>query len=171
MRKNVTSVRLCCALSHQPGLGTSTVFTSASRLLSTKGPVPLALRVAKFSSRFVRSAAVVAPFFSAQALDMMPQPVISSGRMGFGACVSISTVRSSILRASFTDAKYDLMFEPPLVARVNEKTTSSAVNGAPSWNLTLARSLKRQTVGEAWVHSVASAGSRRRSPSRRISGS
>ncbi|CFO67788.1 Uncharacterised protein [Bordetella pertussis] len=44
------------------------------------------------------------------------------------------------------------------MARWIENTASSAVNGAPSWNFTPSRSLKRYSVGETWVHSVASAG-------------
>ena len=50
MTENSTSSTLCSGLSHQFGFFTSTVFTSASRLLSMNGPVPIALRVAKFSS-------------------------------------------------------------------------------------------------------------------------
>jgi len=43
--------------------------------------------------------------------------------------------------------------------RCRLKTTSSAVNGVPSWNLTPLRSSKRISVGEVIVHLVASAGS------------
>ncbi len=39
---NTASVKLCSGLSHQVGLGTSTVRTPGSRDFSTKGPVPLA---------------------------------------------------------------------------------------------------------------------------------
>ena len=42
----ITSVRLCVGLSHQVGLATRMVFSPARRSFSTKGPVPMALRVA-----------------------------------------------------------------------------------------------------------------------------
>ena len=46
------------------------------------------------------------------------------------------------------------------IARFSEKTTSSAVSGEPSWNLTPWRSLNCHTVGSAVTpHDVASAGS------------
>ncbi|KAF1032185.1 MAG: hypothetical protein GAK34_03634 [Delftia tsuruhatensis] len=45
------------------------------------------------------------------------------------------------------------------LARFSEKTTSRAVNGVPSWNLTLGRSLNSQTDGsEVIFHEVASVG-------------
>jgi hypothetical protein len=44
-------------------------------------------------------------------------------------------------------------------ARSIENTTSSALNGAPSWNFTPGRSLKRQLVGVGWLHCVARPGS------------
>ena len=43
--------------------------------------------------------------YTAPVVDMMPQPVISSGKIGFGPLVSNSTVRSSIFRAPFTEPK------------------------------------------------------------------
>ncbi len=43
--------------------------------------------------------------------------------------------------------------------RWNENTTSSAVNGEPSWNFTPLRSSKRTCVGLICVHFVASEGS------------
>jgi hypothetical protein len=43
--------------------------------------------------------------------------------------------------------------------RSNENTTSSAVKGAPSWNVTLRRSTNRHVTGSTRVHDVASAGS------------
>ena len=55
-------------------------------------------------------------------------------------------------------ATYPFMSLPASVARLKLKTTSSAVNGVPSWNLTPRRRSKRHTVGEVWVHWVASSG-------------
>jgi hypothetical protein len=43
--------------------------------------------------------------------------------------------------------------------RVKENTTSSAVNGEPSWNFTPLRSVKRYCVGDISFHAVARAGS------------
>ena len=53
----------------------------------------------------------------------------------------------------------------------SEKTTSSAVNGVPSWNLTPLRRSKRHTVGAVCFHSVASAGTSSSFLSRPTSGS
>ena len=47
--------------------------------------------------------------------------------------------------------------------RSKEKTTSSAVKGEPSWNLTPLRSMKRHSVGDAMVQDAARAGSTWRS--------
>ena len=44
-------------------------------------------------------------------------------------------------------------------ARWIEKTTSSAVKGAPSWKVTFWRSLKRVTVGLRFSHESARQGS------------
>ena len=55
------------------------------------------------------------------------------------------------------------MSEPSPAARAKLNTTSSAVNGVPSWNCTPLRSSKRQTVGEVCFHEVASDGARLRS--------
>ena len=63
------------------------------------------------------------------------------------------------------------MSEPSPAARPKEKTTSSAVSGVPSWNLTPLRKSKRHTVGEVCAHLVASAGSRPSFLSRPTSGS
>ena len=48
---------------------------------------------------------------------------------------------------------------PGSSVRITEATTSSAVNGLPSWNFTPWRSLKRQRSGATISHEVASAGS------------
>ena len=74
-------------LSHQVGLATRTVFSPARRSFSMKGPVPMALRVAKFSSFLVMSAALTALFFSAHALDMMPIADHLSASSGSGYLV------------------------------------------------------------------------------------
>src|ERR1700748_3085304 len=81
---SVASSRLCSGLPHQFGFLTSTVLTSGCRSFSMKGPVLLALRVAKLSSFLVRSAERVVLFCSHHAFDMMYQLVISSGRIGSG---------------------------------------------------------------------------------------
>ena len=52
------------------------------------------------------------------------------------------------------------MSEPSPAARLKVNTTSSAVNGVPSWNCTPLRSSKRQTVGVVCFHLVASAGAK-----------
>ncbi len=87
----ITSVRLCSGLSHQVGLGTRIVFSPARRSFSMKGPVPMALRVAKFSSFFTMSAGCTALFFSAQALDMMLIDAHLSASSGSGTVVVTST--------------------------------------------------------------------------------
>jgi len=63
------------------------------------------------------------------------------------------------------------MSEPSPAARLNVKTTSSAVKGVPSWNFTPWRRSKRQTVGLVWIHLVANAGTRPMFLSRSTSGS
>ncbi len=60
---------------------------------------------------------------------------------------------------------------PASVARLKLKTTSSAVNGVPSWNLTPLRRSKRHTVGEVCVHLVASTGTTAMSLPRPTNGS
>src|SRR5574337_1723285 len=55
------------------------------------------------------------------------------------------------------------MSEPSAAARAKLNSTSSAVNGVPSWNCTPWRRLKRHTFGEICFHEVASAGARLRS--------
>jgi hypothetical protein len=168
---NSTRVRLCSARSHQLGFGTSTVRRSGSREESMKGPVPMALRVAKFSSREVRSATRAALLRSSHALLITPKEVRLLGRIGSGWRVTISMVKSSTFRTSATEAKKEPTLEPGPRARAMENSTSSAVRGEPSLNFTPSRSLKRQVVGFTCSQDVASAGSRPRLRSRRISGS
>ena len=88
----MTSVRLCWGLSHQFGLFTRIVFSPARRSFSMKGPVPMALRVAKFSSFLVMSAEFWALFFSAHALDIMASAAHLSASSGSGYLVVTSTL-------------------------------------------------------------------------------
>ncbi len=90
---------------------------------------------------------------------------------GTGPSVTISTVRSSTLRASFTPVRYGRKRDVSMFARAMLKTTSSAVNGAPSWNFTFGRSLNRVTVGLTASHESARHGSIFRSFPRVTSGS
>lgn len=121
--------------------------------------MPIALRVAKFSSREVSSAGRVALFRSDQARDMMPQLVISWIRMGLGWWVSKSTVFASTARTSFTVASTEPTLDPGARTRWTLKTTSSEVKGVPSEKRTPRRRWKRQTVGETCSQRSASAGS------------
>ncbi len=90
---------------------------------------------------------------------MMRASVSSRSSTGLGPLRIRSTVKSSTFFTSFTLCTDDCMLDGGVIARVSENTTSSAVNGAPSWNLTPLRSSKRTCVGETSVHFVASAGS------------
>ena len=63
------------------------------------------------------------------------------------------------------------MSEPSPATRLKLNTTSSAVNGAPSWNLTPGRSSKRHTVGEVCFQAVARPGTSPSFLSRATSGS
>ena len=65
-----------------------------------------------------------------------------------------STRMSPTFLISFTDTKLLCMFEPGPLARFSENTTSSAVNGEPSWNFTPGRMSKNQVVGSVWPHFV-----------------
>jgi hypothetical protein len=113
MTLNSTRVRLCSGRSHQPGFGCQ--HGAAVRLAADQHEGPGAHGVAGgevLLGACVRSALRVALFRSAQARDMMPQPVISSRKMGFGRCVSNSTVPGETMRTSFTEAKTAVMFDP-----------------------------------------------------------
>ena len=63
------------------------------------------------------------------------------------------------------------MSEPSTWVRAMLNSTSSALNGVPSWNCTPLRSSKRQTVGEVCFQEVASDGATDRSLLRPTSGS
>ena len=73
-----------------------------SRETSWNGPVPIECRVAKFSSLPPGAGGSVALFASHDAFDMIMKLDCSCGKIGSGLLVSISTVRSSITRASLT---------------------------------------------------------------------
>ena len=75
-------------------------------------------------------------FFSAHALDIMPSAAHLSASSGSGYLVVTSTRMSPTFLISFTETKLLCMFEPGPLARLSENTTSSAVNGVPSWNFT-----------------------------------
>src|SRR5437899_666789 len=75
-------------LFHQFGFAAKTLFTSTSRDFMMKGPVPLVLRLAKFSFFCARSFASVAWLASDQRLLMMSSCISSLGRMGNGVLVS-----------------------------------------------------------------------------------
>ncbi|MNV99326.1 hypothetical protein D3C71_1946730 [compost metagenome] len=90
---------------------------------------------------------------------MMRASVSSRSRMGLGPLRIRSTVKSSTFLTSLMLWVELIMFDGGVMMRVRENTTSSAVNGAPSWNLTPLRSSKRHCVGLTSVHLVASAGS------------
>ncbi|KAG1302776.1 hypothetical protein G6F62_015856 [Rhizopus arrhizus] len=77
---------------------------------------------------------------------------------GYGCVISISTVKSSTLRTALKAGRLPLSGEASSDTRVIEATTSSAVNGAPLWNFTPWRSLKRSTGGDVASQDSASAG-------------
>ena len=89
---------------------------------------------------------------------MMRASVSSRSSTGLGPLRIRSTVKSSTFLTSLTLCTDDCMLDGGVITRVMENTTSSAVKGAPSWNLTPRRSSKRTCVGEICVHLVASAG-------------
>ena len=95
----------------------------------------------------------------------------------FGASRPISTVVSSIAVTSLMPSKscFCALSEPSAIARSNEKTTSSAVSGVPSWNLTPSWRWKTQESPSGAISQLsASAGStvpsgpKRVSPSKRL---
>ena len=139
-------------------LRTSTVRVLGWRSFRRYGPVPLALKLAVFSTPLRRSTGFSALFSSHHLWLMMASVVSVSGRMGNGAPVSISTVEASTLRTALIGAVTPFMSEPSPAARLKENTTSSASKDVPSWNLTPLRNSKRHTVGEVCDHLVASRG-------------
>src|SRR5581483_5997687 len=113
----------------------------------------------------------MASFFSHQPLLTMNQSEISDRRIGLGLLVIISIVKSSIFLMSATFCTLVFASEPGERDLANVASTSSAVNGAPSWKVTFLRRLKRQTVGLTSCQDSAKAGSSPRSLLRRTSGS
>ena len=121
--------------------------------------MPLAARVAPFSVLLAVSCVVSAPLALDHFSLMMKRLVRLSGKIRFGPLVFTCTVRSSTALASSIEDSRDLTWAFSPLARFSEKTTSRAVNGVPSWNLTLGRSLNSQTDGsEVIFHEVASVG-------------
>src|SRR4029077_1384165 len=102
-----------------------------SRATRMKGPVPLELSAENVSSRLVMSCGFRDLFFSHHALLMMKMFETIEGSTGFGAVVTNSTVYSSTLRAAPDSIAYSLNDAVVYLARSNENTTSSAVNGVP----------------------------------------
>jgi hypothetical protein len=103
---------------------------------------------------------------------MMKMSVRLLGSSGSGPLVLIRMVRASTALALSTVARRDFMSDPSARARSIEKTTSSAVKAAPSWNVTFGRSLNSHTVGsDVRVQTVASAGTIQPSSWRTMSGS
>ena len=105
---------------------------------------------------------------------MPTQYMASVRRIGpYGSLVRTSTVRSSTTSAPLSEPARlaQRAGGVPLSARSNVNFTAAALNGVPSWNFTLGRSLKRTLVGDMTSHDVASEGftcilsSRVRSPS------
>ena len=90
---------------------------------------------------------------------MMLIVAMCSSSIGLGPLVVNSTVRSSIFFGMPDALAYARSCDVSERARSKLNTTSSAVNGVPSWNLTPGRSLKRHVVGFTVVHDSASAGS------------
>ncbi len=74
--------------------------TPGSRDFSRNGPVPLARNDAAFSTPLRLSTGCVAEFASHHFLLIMYSDVMLSGRIGSGALVTMSTVRSSTLFTS-----------------------------------------------------------------------
>ena len=97
---NTTSSTLLSDLPHQLKFLTSTVRTEGWRSLRRNGPVPLALKLAVFSIPLRRSTGRSALLSSHHFLLIIASVVSVSGRIGYGAVVSISTARSPTLRTS-----------------------------------------------------------------------
>src|SRR5690349_16242486 len=132
---------------------------------SLYGPVPIAALPELKSS-------VVA--FSATALGTMYTAARSLGSSTCGDAVLKMTVYGSTIFVStmgFTNVAYDdgLLGTPG--TRLYVATTSSAVNGEPSWNFTLRRSLNSQVRSSMARQEAASPGRNFMFASRRISGS
>ena len=97
---NTISSRLLSFLPHQLKFFTSTVRTEGWRSFRRYGPVPLALKLAVFSMPLRRSTGFSALLSSHHFLLIIASVVSVSGRIGYGAVVSISIARSPTLRTS-----------------------------------------------------------------------
>jgi len=120
----------------------------------------LALRAAKVSSRPAKFCGAVTLFFSAQALLMMRISVSWRSSTGLGTSVMTRTVCESMARARWMPVVYTRMLLVGIIARWMENSTSAAVRGVPSWNLTSRRISKRQMSGVSSFQLVANCGSR-----------
>ena len=93
--------------------------------------------------------------------DRIGRPERSSGSSGAGAAVEMRKVSGSTISSLVTcrviRVKGEGLFGT-LAARSKVKTTSSAVKGEPSWNVTPGRSLNSHTVSPTGFHDSASAG-------------
>ncbi len=88
---------------------------------------------------------------------MMYHVAIMLGRMGNGSMGDdVHRVGVDLADLLISAPTYIFTSEPSPRARSSENSTSSAVNGVPSWNFTFLRRLKRHTVGEVCFQSVAS---------------
>ena len=143
---------------HQFGFFLSTVLTSGWRVTSEYGPVPLASRAVIMSSLRGVVLRLLAPVLLAPCLgqDVDRRDVLEFDRVGaVGRELDRQVV--DLLRHARALA-YARSCDVSERARSKLNTTSSAVNGVPSWNLTPGRSLKRQVVGLTCVHDSASDG-------------
>ncbi len=117
----------------------------------------------------MKSCGRAAPFLSAHALLMIMIAFTYSSRIGAGPGVAISTVWSSTRRGLPMAVAKVLKLELGSCARSIENTTSSAVKGVPSWNLTPFLRWKRQVVASTCSQRVASEGTSFSSRSRAVS--
>jgi hypothetical protein len=138
-----------------------------------KGPVPLALRTAKFSSLFLKSWGFTTLFCSDHSLSIIMVLVRLFTSRGLGPLVFTRTVRSSTLETLSMEVSSPFMSEVGAMARWRENTTSSAVKGLPLWNLTPSRSLNSHTEGSSGRvrHEVANVGTKSPFRSRSTRGS
>ncbi len=102
---------------------------------------------------------------------MMRKFVRCDSSAGLGSRITRSTVSASTFCAFSTPCRATRICEVGDSARSTEKTTSSAVSVAPSWNFTPSRNLKRQVRSLGCVHEVASQGMIFHALSRQTSGS
>src|SRR6185436_18522091 len=114
---NTISSTLLSFFAHQLKFLTRTVRTDGWRSLRRHGPVPFALKLAVFSMPLRRSTGFSALLSSHHFLLIIASVVSVSGRIGYGALVSISTARSPTLRTSLIGLVMPFMSEPSPAAR------------------------------------------------------